>query len=149
MQTENECGDGTNTWFYAKYVFNLYQHYFINGVNAYIYWNMALAPGGRSTWGWEQNAMLTADPGLSTAVRNPEYYVMKHFSRFAPPGSVRAGLRGPWSGHAAAFRTPDGGLTLVLANPYKEQRTLTLECGSAVYSVQLEPESFHTFVLSA
>jgi glucosylceramidase len=41
MQTENECGDGENTWFYAKYVFSLYQHYFTNGVNAYIYWNMA------------------------------------------------------------------------------------------------------------
>ncbi len=147
MQTENECGDGENTWFYAKYVFSLYQHYFTNGVNAYIYWNMALAPKGRSTWGWEQNSMLTIDPGQNIAIINPEYYVMQHFSRFAAPGSVRVGLKGPWSGHSVAFRTPDGGVTLVLANPYKEKRMLHLDSGSAEYAFELEPESFHTIVL--
>ncbi|WP_342477236.1 glycoside hydrolase family 30 beta sandwich domain-containing protein [Paenibacillus sp. FSL H7-0350] len=147
MQTENECGDGQNTWFYAKYVYNLYQHYFSNGVNAYIYWNMVLAPHGRSTWGWEQNSMLTVDPATRLPVANPEYYVMKHFSRFAMPGSVRAGLIGPWSGHATAFRTPAGALTLVIANLYKESRTLHLEYGAALHSFVLEAESFHTIVL--
>jgi glucosylceramidase len=73
---------------------------------------------------------------------------MKHFSRFAVPGSVREGLKGPWSGHAVAFRTPLGGITLVLANPFKERRMLHLHSGSSSYSLELEPESFHTFVLS-
>ncbi len=31
MQTENECGDGKNTWEYAQYVFDLMRHYFGNG----------------------------------------------------------------------------------------------------------------------
>lgn len=32
LQTENECGNGKNTWEYAQYVYNLFQHYLINGV---------------------------------------------------------------------------------------------------------------------
>ncbi|MNC52822.1 O-Glycosyl hydrolase family 30 [compost metagenome] len=119
----------------------------MNGVNAYIYWNMALAPKGRSTWGWEQNSMLTIDPASRQAILNPEYFVMKHFSRYAVPGSVRVGLRGPWSGHAVAFRTPEGRLTLVIANPYMEARMLHLRSGSSLYSFELEAESFHTIVI--
>lgn len=72
---------------------------------------------------------------------------MKHFSRFAAPGSVRLGLKGPWSGHAVAFRTPEGGLMLVIANPYREARMLRLHSGSSLHSFQLEADSFHTFVI--
>lgn len=148
MQTENECGDGENTWFYAKYVFDLYQHYFTNGVNAYIYWNMVLEPKGRSTWGWEQNAMLTVDPAAKQATRNPEYYVMKHFAHFTAPGDSRIGLKGPWSGNAIAFEKLDGTRVIVLANPFKDTRELRLSAGSEIYRFQLEPESFHTIVIA-
>ncbi|GAA3331220.1 hypothetical protein GCM10020331_086910 [Ectobacillus funiculus] len=51
---KNECGDGKNTWEYAQYVHSLFRHYFVNGVNSYVYWNMVLEPKGPSTWGWEQ-----------------------------------------------------------------------------------------------
>lgn len=147
MQTENECGDGENTWFYAKYVFNLYQHYFTNGVNAYIYWNMVLQPKGRSTWGWEQNAMLTVDPGDRKAAPNPEFYVMKHFSHFVPPGSRRIGLKGRWSGNGIAFETAEGRRVLVIANPFKEERTIELSCEGSQYRLGLAAESFNTIVL--
>lgn len=147
MQTENECGDGENTWFYAKYVFNLYQHYFTNGVNAYIYWNMVLQPKGRSTWGWEQNAMLTVDPDGPKAVQNPEFYVMKHFSYFVPPGSRRIGLKGRWSGNGIAFETPEGRRVLVIANPFQEERTIELSCEGSQYKLGLAAESFNTILL--
>ncbi|MNW68360.1 hypothetical protein D3C74_471100 [compost metagenome] len=91
--------------------------------------------------------MLTIDPASRQAILNPEYFVMKHFSRYAVPGSVRVGLRGPWSGHAVAFRTPEGRLALVIANPYMEARMLHLRSGSSLYSFELEAESFHTLVL--
>ncbi|MGQ0603614.1 MAG: glycoside hydrolase family 30 protein, partial [Anaerolineales bacterium] len=80
MQTENECGDGENTWTYAHYVFNLAHHYLSNGVNSYMYWNMLLPPSGRSTWGWHQNSLITIDPVQQTVTYNPEFYVMKHFA---------------------------------------------------------------------
>lgn len=147
MQTENECGDGENTWFYAKYVFNLYQHYFTNGVNAYIYWNMALEPKGRSTWGWEQNSMITVDPATIKAIHNPEYYVMKHFSHFVSPDSIRIGLKGPWSGNALAFEKTTGEKVIIIANPFTETRILHLSDGGKTQSFELEPESFNTILL--
>lgn len=75
LQTESECGEGSNTWEYAHYVFTLLHHYLSNGVNGYVYWNMVLPPGGRSTWGWPQNSMLTVDATLQTVTYNPEFYV--------------------------------------------------------------------------
>ncbi|WP_128658594.1 glycoside hydrolase family 30 protein [Paenibacillus sp. 598K] len=147
MQTENECGDGENTWFYAKYVFTLYQHYFTNGVNAYIYWNMALEPKGRSTWGWEQNAMVTVDPATSHAQYNPEYYVMKHFAHAVMPGSRRLGLQGPWTGNAVAFETVDGDHVFVIGNPFSEPRTITVAHGERMYALELPADSFNTVIM--
>ncbi|MFD1957308.1 glycoside hydrolase family 30 beta sandwich domain-containing protein [Paenibacillus thailandensis] len=149
MQTENECGDGNNSWDYAKYVFNLYQHYFTNGVNAYIYWNMVLEPRGRSTWGWEQNSMVTVDPQSGRVTRNPEYYVMKHFAHFVVPGAQRIGLRGPWSGKAVAFRNTDGSTAVVVNNPFKNERTVDLSFERNTYRFELEPESFNTIVFQS
>jgi glucosylceramidase len=146
MQTENECGDGTNTWDYAKYIYNLYQHYFTNGVNAYIYWNMVLEPKGRSTWGWEQNSMITVDPATKQAILNPEYYVMKHFSHFVSPASIRIGLKGPWTGNALAFEKPNGEKVVIVANPFEETKVLRLSDGTSVRVFELEPESFNTIV---
>lgn len=147
MQTENECGNGENSWDYAKYVYNLYQHYFTNGVNAYIYWNMVLEPKGKSTWGWEQNSMITVDPTDRKPVLNPEYYVMKHFSHFVLPGARRIGLRGSWTGNAVAFQNTDGQRVLVIANPFKESRVLNLSLGKTTHRLELEPESFNTIVI--
>jgi glucosylceramidase len=147
MQTENECGDGQNTWFYAKYIFNLYQHYFTNGVNAYIYWNMILKPTGRSTWGWTQNSMITIDPSEMKVINNAEFYVMKHFANFVKPGSYRMGLRGNWTGNSVAFVTPEGSKVFVFANPFKEMRTIVLSDGVSNYELQLDAESFNTVVL--
>lgn len=146
MQTENECGDGENTWFYARYVFNLYHHYLTNGVNAYIYWNMVLEPKGRSTWGWEQNSMITVDPVTKQATRHPEFYVMKHFAHYTGPGSKRIGLKGSWTGNAIAFENPDGTRVVVIANPFEETRVLNLSDGTSTRSFELEPKSFNTII---
>jgi glucosylceramidase len=148
MQTENECGDGRNTWEYAQYVFGLLQHYITNGANAYVYWNMVLAPTGLSTWGWKQNAMVTVDPDTQGVVYNPEFYVMKHFSRFIAPGAVRMGVSGGMAGNAVAFENPDGSRVAVVANPLKTERQCVLGEGSRTISFILSPESFNTVVLS-
>lgn len=147
MQTENECGDGKNTWEYAQYVYNLFRHYFVNGANSYVYWNMVLEPFGRSTWGWEQNSMITVDPETKEVIYNPEFYVMKHFSHFVTPGAVRIETLGSWTGNTVAFKNPDGSKVVVIANPFKDQRELCIEANNETYKFTLEPDSFHTFVL--
>ncbi len=143
MQTENECGDGRNTWGYAEYVFNLIRHYLGNGANYYVYWNMILPPGGRSTWGWNQNAMVTIDTKSKNVTYNPEFYVMEHFSHFVDVGAVRVGLEGEWCGNALAFENPDGSNVVVVHNPFGQKQTLAL---NGILKATLEPQSINTFV---
>lgn len=149
MQTENECGDGRNSWEYARSIFNLIRHYLDNGAASYIYWNMVLPAGGRSTWGWEQNSMVTVDLKTKRATYTPEFHLMKHFSRFIAPGAVRLGLRGGWTGNAVAFRNPDGTRAIVIQNPLKEAHELVFESGQGGSSALLAPESWNTFHLAA
>jgi glucosylceramidase len=147
IQSENECGDGRNTWDYAHYIFNLMHHYFTNGVEAYTYWNMVLPAGGRSTWGWTQNSMVCVDQARKKAVFNPEHYLMKHFSRFAPRGSARLGTAGPWSGNAVAFGAPGGATAVVLQNPLHEAKAVTVEAGGTAHELVLPARSFSTLHL--
>ena len=146
IQTENECGDGTNAWEYAHYVFDLIHHYVTNGVEAYVYWNMVLEAGGESTWGWKQNAMVSVDPCRGTYVLNPEYQVMRHFAACVAPGDRVLALEGQWSGNALAFRKPDGSVAWVLHNPFAEDVAVCIDDGVRAFELRLEPRSFHTVV---
>jgi glucosylceramidase len=144
MQTENECGDGRNTWEYAFYIFDLLRHYITNGVNAYVYWNMLLPPGGKSTWGWLQNAMITIDPDTRKITCNPEYFVMKHFAHFIKPGAIRLGTEGRLSGNAVAFRNPDASIVAVINNPFAGEQRVTLAIGGVRVGALLEAQSIAT-----
>ena len=86
IQSESECGMGDNTWEYAEYIFHLINHYLRNGATAYTYWNMILDDQD-STWGWWQNSLFTITADTHEVRRNPEYYVMRHFSHFVKPGA--------------------------------------------------------------
>lgn len=148
MQSENECGEGKNSWEYAHYVFGLFRHYLANGVNSYIYWNMVLEPTGRSTWGWNQNSMITINPNSAEVTYNPEFYVMKHFSHFIKPGAVRLGTKGHFTGNALAFENLDGTIVIIVNNSMKKDRKITIKANGLVQSVILKAGSFNTFVSS-
>lgn len=144
IQTENECGDGSNTWDYAMYVFDLMHHYITNGASAYVYWNMLLPPGGRSTWGWLQNAMITIDPATGKVTYNPEFYVMKHLSHFVQRGAHRLVVSGMWASNTLAFRNPDGQTVVAVRNPSAQEDTLCLEICGKPQSFTLQPDSINT-----
>lgn len=147
IQTENECGDGTNTWEYAHYIFDLIHHYVTNGVEAYVYWNMVLPAGGESTWGWKQNAMISVDVERGNFSRNPEFYIMKHFAAFVTPGDTVLQLEGRWSGNALAFRKPDGRIVYVIHNPFRDAGTVRLPAGDCSLEYTLAPGTIHSIVL--
>lgn len=149
MQTENECGDGRNTWAYAEYIFGLMHHYITNGANAYVYWNMVLDAGGVSTWGWKQNSMITVDPPSARITYQPEYHLMRHFSAFVRPGAVRLDTEGPGAGNALAFRNPDGGLVVVAHNAMDRARTFSVRAAKRLWAVPLEAHSFNTLAIPA
>jgi len=148
IQSENECGDGANTWNYALYICHLIHHYMVNGAVGYVYWNMILEPGGQSTWGWNQNSMITINGDKKEIIYNPEFYVMKHYSYFISPGAVRLHLRGNWAGNAVAFKNPDNSKVLIICNPLLDTEYLHYADDTFKFSAKLSARSFNTFVLT-
>ena len=146
IQTENECGEGKNSWEYAEYVFNLIWTYLMNGTCAYTYWNMVLEEDGVSTWGWKQNSLVTVTKD-NNVYYNPEYYLMRHFSKYIKQGAVMKGLKGDFAGNALAFENPDGSIVIELLNPFDEAQDVTFNLESINYNFTVEPHSFNTLIL--
>lgn len=146
MQSESECGDGTNTWDYARYTYNLICHYLKNGADSYVSWNMMLPPDGTSTWGWNQNSMITVDPKGGTVTRNPEFYTVRHLSCFVEPGADLLEAKGHCSGGSLVFRNPDGGIVLSVSNFLGREREFSW-LGESPFTAVLEPMSLNTFLL--
>lgn len=145
IQTENECGDGTNSWDYAHYVFDLIQHYLSNGAEAYVYWNAVLESGGVSTWGWQQNSMISVNPATGAVVRNPEYHLMRHLAGFVKPGARVAAAQGPWAANALHFINPDESPVWVLQNPMAAPVTLNIAGrDGAVWAITVPGRGFAT-----
>jgi len=71
FQSEQECGDGSNSWSYTGYCWQLMKDYFRNGARAYMYWNISTDQGGMSTWGWPQNSLVSVDTTAKTFHYNP------------------------------------------------------------------------------
>lgn len=144
IQTENECGDGQNTWAYAHYVFDLMQHYLSNGARAYVYWNMVLEPQGRSTWGWQQNSLFTVDPASGRVTENPEYWLMRHVAGLVRPGAQVLATTGRWAANTLAFRNADGREVMVLQNPLAQPQTVTARIAGQDHRLTLPGQSFTT-----
>ncbi len=152
MQTESECGFGDNAWQDAEYVFHLVRHYLQHGATGYTYWNMALEPGGLSTWGWPQNSLVTVDPATRTWTRNPEYYVLKHYSAAVRQGAVRLGTTGRWSAQGSAYLNTDGSTAVVVQNPLEREETFSFvdpDEAARSFTATLAPRSLNTFVVPA
>jgi glucosylceramidase len=145
LQTENECGDGKNSWDYAFYVAGLMKDYITNGVGGYVYWNMVLPTGGESSWGWRQNSMISIDPETKAVTYNPEFYVMRHLSRFVVPNATRLEVTGAWAETTLAFENPGGERVLFVFNPKAEARELALADGKLRFKATLDARSFNTF----
>lgn len=146
IQTENECGEGKNSFEYAEYIFNLIWTYLINGVCAYTYWNMVLEENGVSTWGWEQNSLITVTEDNNIRY-NPEYYLMRHFSKYVKQGAIMKGLKGDYSGNALAFENQDGSIILELLNPFDEMKEITFCFEGVNYNFAAKPHSFNTLIV--
>lgn len=147
MQTESECGDGQNSWTHMEYIAGLMWQYFRHGAERYTYWNMALLEGGVSSWGWAQNSLCTVNPETGKLTRQPEFYLMKHYSRFVLPGARVVGVKGRLAANCTAFENPDGSVVIVAASNMDTAREVTFTAGEQRFSAVLEPHSVHTFVM--
>ncbi len=134
MQTENECGDGSNDIDAGLYTFGLLKKYFDAGTNSYIYWNMVLDESGMSTWGWKQNSMISINRYTRKPQYNFEFYVMKHFSHFVQPGAVRIQINGE-TNNAVAFKNPDGSIVVNVKNDSFNPQLVTFKLGNTMAQV--------------
>lgn len=149
-QTEQECGDGLNDWRHARHAWSLMKHFFTNGANAYMYWNISLLEGGRSRWGWTQNSLVVVDPESRTHRFTHEYQILKHVSAHVRPGARLINTISPAGyDNQLAFLNPDGSVVVIIQNDLNEELPVTIMFGYEMISPVLPADSFTTFVLPA
>jgi glucosylceramidase len=147
MQTESECGNGSNDKAAGLYTYGLLCHYLKRGAHSYFNWNLVLDPGGLSTWSWPQNSLVTIDRKRGEVSYNFEFHVYRHISRFVRAGARRLLTRGA-DDHTLAFLNPDGSVALVVLNPRYTPMDFRLRLGDRMVRVTLPPETLHTFELT-
>jgi glucosylceramidase len=140
MQTETECGNGSNDWAAAQHTFELMKHYFENGANSYMYWNMVLNETGKSQWGWKQNSMISINTETGEIIYNPEFYLMKHFSYFIEPGAKKLESI---DGNCLAFKNPNSIVIIYCNNGNATERTFIVD--NYEFTVKMPQKSFNTF----
>jgi glucosylceramidase len=148
-------GVAMNNWFrgeeYAIDILGDLNHWSVGWVD----WNMVLDPFGGPNHG--QNfcdAPVIADPSTGVVFYQPTYYVLGHFSRFIPPGSVRVGhtnVAGYGSKiSATTFLTPDNDVVLVVLNTSDDEVTFKIEDLSGYYAKGISlPHCIQTYVYPA
>lgn len=142
MQTETECGDGSNDWAAAEHTFDLMKHYFKNGANAYMYWNMVLDETGKSQWGWKQNSMISIEKASGKVTYNPEFYLMKHLSYFVEPGSQYIPVSS--DENCLAF-VKESQLVIFYYNADETDKKSSFKVHDKTISVNMKAKSFNTF----
>ncbi|MDR1339024.1 MAG: beta-glycosidase [Prevotellaceae bacterium] len=146
-QTEQECGNGQNTWKASCHAWDLMKHYFDNGTNTYEYWNTSLEEGGMSRWGWRQNSLVTVNKENKTYKFTYEYYIMKHLSHYVLPGAQRLATSGEFS-NLLTFKNTDNSYVLVIYNDKDTEIKPSIKIGEYNISPALKPNSFNTIVIA-
>lgn len=143
MQTESECGNGENNWNSAEYTWSLINHYLNNGTNSYMYWNMVLDNSGKSTWGWNQNMMISINKETKEVKYNPEYYLMKHLSHYVLPGAFR--LKTTGGKEHLAFINPNGEVVLMYVNIDDIDKDVSVSVNRKIVKIKMKRKSINTF----
>jgi len=145
--TEQECGNGANDWSGAMHSWDLMREYITNGCQGYFYWNTSLFEGEASSWGWNQNSLVTVNRAEKTWRYTPEYYIIKHASHYALPGAKVVKLGGTYE-EALAFVNPDGSIVVLAANKEESPRQVTFQiAGKKAKTVTLPASSLNTLVI--
>jgi len=121
--------------------------YFRNGARAYMYWNIALAQGAPSTWGWHQNSLVTVDPAGGTFRYTHDFYLLKHLTHFVDVGAHLVETSGTCD-DALVFRNPDGTLVLLLRNELTHAQRISVRIEQRIVAIELPPDSISTLTLT-
>ncbi|XP_063847290.1 lysosomal acid glucosylceramidase-like [Scylla paramamosain] len=142
-------GSWTRAERYAQNIIEDVNHF----ASGWIDWNLALDPAGGPNWaGNEVDAPIIINPEKDEFYKQPIFYVMGHFSKFVPAGSVSipSWVRGNTAGlfHTAAFVHPDGYVVLQLLNKNDTETEVRVEWEGGDFTLSLvPPRSFQTLLL--
>ena len=145
MQSESECGDGSNDWKAAIHTWELIRHYFNSGANSYMYWNLILKKDGLSRWGWKQNALISVDTVSRKALYNPEFYLFKHLCHFVKPGAHLISVDHAKS-DVLAFQNADGHVVILISNQTDKDETVRMNVEGRGIEAVIKAGSFSTIV---
>lgn len=148
FQSEQECGDGSNSWSYTGYCWQLMKDYFRNGACGYMYWNISTANGGMSTWGWKQNSLVSVDVEAKTFQWNHDYYLLKHLTHFVEVGARMVEVSGTCD-DALGFVNPDGTHVMLMRNELPHAQRVQVQVGARAVLVELPADSVATLTLRA
>lgn len=149
ISTESECGNGSMDWKAGEHTFHLLADYIGKGCDEYYIWNFILCDNGRSSWEWNQNALIQVKSANLSHRYTPEFYAVKHFSNLVTPGSRMQGYvpREQNSGvPVIVFQRPDKKYVVIAGNQTDEQRTVSVKIGKKFLNMTLQPHSFHSFI---
>jgi len=145
-QSEQECGDGTNTWSYSGYCWQLMKHYFRSGARGYMYWNISLAQGTKSTWGWAQNSLVVVDTAAKTFRYTHDYYLLKHMTHFVDVGARTIEVTGTCD-DVLGFLNPDKSVILLVRNALKREQLVEVHVAGRSFALKLAADSVSTLAV--
>ena len=89
--------------------------------------------------------MVTINKSNKEVVFNPEYYVMKHMSRYVQSGASLLTVSD--NSDLLAFKNPDNSIVLVLANTTATDKQQILKISDKYIDVVVKAKSFNTIIL--
>ena len=102
---------------------------------------------GWGPWGWKQNALIRVDSKQAKAIFTPEYYAVKHYTRFLMPGTKVLAFKPTAEDKKPVLvvQTPEGKNVVVAGNFLDNSQQLTVKLGEKWLNVTLQAHSFNTF----
>ena len=143
FQSEQECGDGKNTWSYTGYCWQLMKHYLRSGASGYMYWNISTDLSGKSSWGWAQNSLVSVDTVAKTYHFNHDYYLLKHLMHFVDIDAKSIEITGTCD-DALAFRNPNGTVVMLLRNELAKTQIVQVQTLGRSIAIEMPPDSVGT-----
>lgn len=122
------------------------KHYFRSGACAYMCWNISTAQGGRSTWGWAQNSLVSVDTATKTFRHNHDYYLLKHLTHFVDVGAKSLEATGTCD-DALAFLNPYSAIVLLVRNELSHAQMLRVQIQDRAVAIELPPDSVGTLAM--
>lgn len=129
---------------YATDIIGCLNHY----VDGWVDWNMVLDRQGGPNWfeNW-CNAPVIVDTEAKEVYYTPMFYVMKHFSRFIRPNSVRIG----WNHNhpevmTTAVKNPDSSIVVAVFNPTEQAFNLNINLNNNQTAIVIDAQALQTIV---